>query len=96
MEDNDREGSDMCLRRDRGYFSTRMLKVGQPGRRQRGRPERRFLDVVREDMQILGVRDSERTQGELQADYSLRHLQKKPSKAQRGRRNIAVLNGVDH
>ena len=27
-----------------------------PGRRRRGRPERRFMDAVKEDMQIVGVR----------------------------------------
>ena len=27
------------------------------GRRQRGRPKRRFMDVVREDMKIAGVRE---------------------------------------
>ena len=33
-----------------------MLEMELPGRRQRGRPERRFMDAVKEDMQVVGVR----------------------------------------
>ena len=32
------------------------LEMELPGRRPRGRPERRFMDAVKEDMQIVGVR----------------------------------------
>ena len=28
-----------------------------PGKRRRGRPKMRFVDVVREDMQVVGVSD---------------------------------------
>ncbi|KAI5093161.1 hypothetical protein C0J45_17552, partial [Silurus meridionalis] len=42
-------------RRDMGYISRRMLRMETPGRRKRGRPRRRFMDVVREDMQVVGV-----------------------------------------
>ena len=42
-------------RRDSEYIGRRMIKVEPPGRRQRGRPKRRFLDVVRENMQVVGV-----------------------------------------
>ncbi|KAI5086820.1 trafficking protein particle complex subunit 11 isoform X1, partial [Silurus meridionalis] len=34
-----------------GYISRRMLRMEPPGRKKRGRPRRRFMDVVREDMQ---------------------------------------------
>ena len=37
------------------YICRRMLKMELPGRRQRGRPKRRFMDMVREDMHIVGV-----------------------------------------
>ncbi|KAI5609648.1 hypothetical protein C0J50_5859, partial [Silurus asotus] len=38
-------------RRNMGYISRRMLRMETPGRRKRRRPRRRFMDVVREDMQ---------------------------------------------
>ncbi|KAI5107698.1 U6 snRNA-associated Sm-like protein LSm6 isoform X1 [Silurus meridionalis] len=44
-------------RRDMGYISRRMLRMEPPGRRKRGRPKRRFMDVVKEDMQDRGHRD---------------------------------------
>ncbi|MFY0383422.1 hypothetical protein ACOMIB_19320 [Bacillus sp. YIM B13582] len=34
-------------RRDMGYIGRRMLRMEPPGRRKRGRPRRRFMDVVR-------------------------------------------------
>ena len=43
-------------RRDRGYIGRRMLERELPGRRQRGRPKKRFMDAVKEDMQVVGVR----------------------------------------
>ena len=33
-----------------------MLEMELPGRRRRGRPKRRYIDAVKEDMQIVGVR----------------------------------------
>ncbi|KAI5609740.1 interferon regulatory factor 3 isoform X1 [Silurus asotus] len=38
-------------RRDMNYIGRRMLRMEPPGRRKRGRPRRRFMDVVREDTQ---------------------------------------------
>ncbi|KAF7692570.1 hypothetical protein HF521_010180, partial [Silurus meridionalis] len=45
------------------YIGRRMLRMEPPGRRKRGRPRRRFMDVVREDMQmeaalLLWIEDS--------------------------------------
>ena len=37
-------------RKDDGYIGRRMLRMEVPGKRKRGRPERRFLGVVKEDM----------------------------------------------
>ena len=38
------------LRRVRGYTGQRTLRLEVPGKRRRGRPKRKFIDVVREDM----------------------------------------------
>ena len=37
------------LRKDDGYNGRRMLMMELPGKRKRGRPKRRFMDVVKED-----------------------------------------------
>ena len=36
-----------------------MMRLELPGRRPRGRSERRFLDVVKEDMKLVGVREED-------------------------------------
>ncbi|KAI5618019.1 hypothetical protein C0J50_22608, partial [Silurus asotus] len=41
-------------RRDMGYISRRMLRMETPGR-----PRRRLMDVVREDMQVVGVKEAD-------------------------------------
>ena len=41
---------------DSGYISRRMLEMELLGRRRRGRPKRRYMDAVKDDMQIVGVR----------------------------------------
>ena len=38
------------MRRDQDYIERKMMKMELPGKRKRGRPKRRFLDVVKEDM----------------------------------------------
>jgi len=45
------------LRRDDDYIGKRVLDMELPGTRRRGRPKRRFMDVVKEDMRELGVSD---------------------------------------
>ena len=47
------------LRRDRGYIGQRMLRMELPGKRRRGRPKRRFRDVVQEDMKAVGAREED-------------------------------------
>ena len=44
-------------RREREYIGKRMLSLELPGRRPRGRPKRRYMDVVREDMKVAGLRE---------------------------------------
>ncbi len=46
-------------RRDAGYVVRRMLRMEPPGRRRGGRPKRRFMDVVKEDMQVVGVTEED-------------------------------------
>ncbi|KAI5102771.1 hypothetical protein C0J45_8123, partial [Silurus meridionalis] len=46
-------------RRDMGYISRRMLRMEPPGRRKRQRPKRRFMDVVKEDMQVVGLKEAD-------------------------------------
>ena len=38
------------MRRDQEYVGRRMMEMELPGMRRRGRPKRRFLDMVKEDM----------------------------------------------
>ncbi|KAI5104704.1 hypothetical protein C0J45_6330, partial [Silurus meridionalis] len=45
-------------RRDMWYISRRMLRMETPGRRERGRPKRRFMNMVREDMQVVGLKEA--------------------------------------
>ena len=40
-------------------IGSRMLSFELPGRRSRGRPKRRFMDVVKEDMKVVGVREED-------------------------------------
>ena len=42
-------------RKDDGYIGRRMLRMELPGKRKRGRPKRRFMDVVKEDMAEVEV-----------------------------------------
>ena len=37
------------MRRDQEYVGRKMMKMELPGKRKRGKPKRRFLDVVKED-----------------------------------------------
>ena len=43
-------------RREEDYIGRRMMEMELPGRRKRGRPKRRFMDVVEEDMRVARVR----------------------------------------
>ena len=46
-------------RRDMGYIGRRMLRMEVPGKRKRGRPRRRFMDVLKEDMHVVGVKEAD-------------------------------------
>ena len=45
------------MRRDQEYVKRKIMEMELLGKRKRGRPKRRFLDVVKEDMGKLVERD---------------------------------------
>ena len=47
------------MRRDQEYLGRKMMEMELPGKRRRGRPKRRFLDVLKEDMKEVGVKEME-------------------------------------
>ena len=46
-------------RREEDYMGKRMMEMTVTGRRKRGRPRRRWMDLVREDIKMLGVREGD-------------------------------------
>ena len=47
------------MRRDQEYVGRKMMEMELPGKRRRGRPKRRFLDVVKEDMGEVGAKETD-------------------------------------
>ena len=47
------------MRRDQEHVGRKMIKMELPGKRKRGRPKRRFLDVVKEDMGEVGAKETD-------------------------------------
>ena len=47
------------LRKDDGHIVRRILRMELPGKRKRGRPKRRFMDVVKEDMAEVEVTEED-------------------------------------
>ena len=45
------------MRRDQEYVGRKMMEMELPGKRKRGRPKKRFLDVVKEDMKEVGAKE---------------------------------------
>ena len=45
------------MRRDQEYVGRKMMEMELPVKRKRGRPKRRFLDVVKEDMKEVGAKE---------------------------------------
>ena len=48
-----------AMRRDQEYVGRKMMKMELPGKRRRGRPKRRFLDVVKEEMGEVGGKETD-------------------------------------
>ena len=54
----------LCLyghvkRREEGYVGKRIMKMAVPGRKKRGRPRRRWMDLAREDMERVGAKEGD-------------------------------------
>ena len=47
------------MRREQDYVGRKMMEMELPGKRRRGRPKRRFLDVVKEDMEEIGAKETD-------------------------------------
>ena len=46
-------------RREEGYVGKRVMEMAVPGRRKRGRPRRRSMDLAREDMKRVGAKEGD-------------------------------------
>ena len=47
------------MRRDQEYVGRKMMEMELLGKRKRGRPKRRFVDVVKEDMREVGAKETD-------------------------------------
>ena len=48
------------VRKREDYVGKRMMEMVMPGRRKRGRPRRRWMDLVRQDMERVGSREGDK------------------------------------
>ena len=46
-------------KKEEDYVGKRMMEMAVPGRRKGGRPRRRWMDLVREDMERVGAREGD-------------------------------------
>ena len=51
-------------RREEGYLGKRMMEMAVPGRRKRGRPSRKWMDLDREDIQRVGAKEGDQVDRE--------------------------------
>ena len=46
-------------RREEGYVGKRVMEMAVPVKKKRGRPRRRWMDLAREDMERVGVKEGD-------------------------------------
>ena len=47
------------MRREQEYVGRKIMEMDLPGKRKRGKPKRRFLDVVKKDMGEVGAKETD-------------------------------------
>ena len=47
------------MRRDKEYIGKKMIEMELPKKRKKGRPKRRFLNLVKEDMGKVGAKETD-------------------------------------
>ena len=47
------------MRREQQYVGRKIMEMELPGKRKRGRPKRRFLDMVKEDIEEVGAKETD-------------------------------------
>ena len=47
------------MRRDQEYVGKKMIEMELPGKRRRGRPKRRFLNIVKEDVDEVSAKETD-------------------------------------
>ena len=47
------------MRRDQEYVGRKIMKLELPRKRKKGKPKRRFLDVVKKDMEEVGAKETD-------------------------------------
>ena len=47
------------MRRDQEYVGRKMMEMELPGKRRRGRPKSKFVDVVKKDMREVGAKKTD-------------------------------------
>ena len=47
------------VKKEAGYVGKRMMEMAVPGRRKRGRPRRRWMDLAREDMERVEAKEGD-------------------------------------
>ena len=72
-------------RRKEGYVGKRMTEMAIPGKRKRGRPKRRWINLVKEVMEMVGAREGDEVDQALWRRLS-RRSDPKQGKAERRRR----------
>ena len=53
-----------CEKKRRRLLGKTMMGMGVPGRKKRGRPMRRWMDLAREDMERVGAKEGDKVDRE--------------------------------
>lgn len=79
-----------------GYIGRRMLEMHLPGKRQWGRPYKRHMNAVREDMEVVGVRDEDVDDGYVEEDDLLWRPLKRDQQKDKGEQRKTTWANTKH